>query len=286
MKRIKYVLLCLGCLGVFSATAQTPAQLKSWLPVIGDWEISEEIEVFDPDNLFDRINGAAPLFIENGFREMTSLEYKKDKDYITIQAYRHASPEDAFGMYASERTSGLSFFSIGGEAQGDNSSFFFFAGDMYVKMWAHASEDASTLLPAIAEGFADKIAPDAAYPALFALFPPEGKLPYSEAYITSNYIGHEFLNNVYLAKYERDGKSFQLFVVDGKTSDGAKEILNKYHTFARQPLDFTEGTLVIKDRYNGDIPAVWKGKYIIAIFSENGDPEDMPDLINAVADKL
>jgi hypothetical protein len=89
---------------VFKLSAQTSEQLKSWLPNVDGWELFPETEVFNPDNLFDRINGAAPLFIENNFREMTSMEYKKGDDYITIQAYRHASPEDAFGMYASERS--------------------------------------------------------------------------------------------------------------------------------------------------------------------------------------
>ena len=71
------------------------------------------MEVFNPDNLFDRINGAAPLFIENNFREMTSMEYKKGSEYITIQAYRHATPEDAFGMYAAERSSDLAYLPVG-----------------------------------------------------------------------------------------------------------------------------------------------------------------------------
>lgn len=286
MKYMRYVMLLFACSWVLSSVAQTPEQLKSWLPAVKGWSISEETEVFDPDNLFDRINGAAPLFIENGFREMTSLEYTREKDYITIQAYRHLTPEDAFGMYASERTSELTFYPIGGEAQGDEASLFFFAGNMYIKMWAHCSEDAGTLLQEIAKGFAEKIAPDAAYPIILGVFPTEGKQPYSEAYITSNYIGHEFLNNVYLAKYERNGLPFQLFVVDGKTVDGAKDVLTKYHTFTRQPLEFAEGKLLIKDRYNGDIPAIWKGRYIIAIFPENGDAIEAPELLEAIANKL
>lgn len=44
---------------------------------------------------------------------MTSMEYKKGADYITIQAYRHATPEDAFGMYSSERSSDLEFLPVG-----------------------------------------------------------------------------------------------------------------------------------------------------------------------------
>jgi len=37
-------------------------------------------------------------------------------------------------MYASERSLDLTFYEIGGEAHGDNSSLFFFAGSVYVKI--------------------------------------------------------------------------------------------------------------------------------------------------------
>ncbi|OAV73613.1 hypothetical protein Barb6_00107 [Bacteroidales bacterium Barb6] len=266
--------------------AQTSGELKSWLPAVDGWTVSDEVEVFDPVNLFDRINGAAPLFIENNFQEMTSLEYKKGKDYIVIQAYRHATPEDAFGMYASERSSELEPFAIGGEAQGDKSGLFFFAGSMYIKMWSYANEDTGQLLQIIGKGLADKIDPQVAYPSAFQAFPAEGKEPYSEAYITANYLGHQFLKGAYTANYKKDGKPFQLFVINGKSREGVKEILTNYFTFTKQPLDFQEGSLLIEDRYNGNVPAIWKGQYLIGIYSENGDAVEAKDLLQPTADKL
>jgi len=252
-------------------TAQTPEQLKAWLPEAEGWAISEQVEVFDSDNLFDRINGAAPLYIENNFREMTSLEYKKGDDYITVQAYRHASPEDAFGMYAAERSSDLKFHPVGGEAQGGNESFFFFAGNMYVKMQANSQEDLTNTLLQIGKGLAGKIDPNASYPEILKHFPEENKVSYSESYITSSYIGHDFLKSVYVVKYNNNKQPFQLFVVDGKTTEGAKGILQDYFTFISQKIAFSEGELLIEDKYNGNIPVVWKGQYIVGVFNENGE---------------
>ncbi len=268
-------------------SAQTPQELKSWLPNVNGWTIKEEIEIFNPENLFDRINGSAPLFIENNFREMTSMEYLKDNDYITIQAYRHATPEDAFGMYASERSSDLQFIPIGGEAQGDNTNLYFYAGNIYVKMWISSAENNTRTLRTIGRALATKIDPNAGYPAIFKAFPVENKQAYSEAYITSNYIGHEFLKSVYTIKYMEDGQPFQAFVIDAKNKDGAQDVLNKYFTFTKQPLDFNEGYMVIADRYNGNIPVIWKGQYIIGIFSENGNNiSNAEEFIKKIARKL
>jgi hypothetical protein len=251
--------------------AQTPEQLKSWLVDVPGWTLSGETEVFDPDNLFDRINGAAPLFIENNFVEMTSLEYKKGDDYITIQVYRHATPEDAFGMYASERSDELAHFDIGGEAQGDAKDLFFFAGRIYVKMWSNSSDDVKKILHTIGKELSDKIDAKASYPAVTKAFPEKGKRAWSESYITKGYIGHEFLKSVYSAKYEYEGQSFQLFVVDGKTKDDIRKVLDSYAGFTGQPAVADEGDIVIADRYNGDIPVVWKGQYLVGAYNENGE---------------
>jgi hypothetical protein len=264
-------------------------ELKSWLPTVAEWNISEEVEVFDAENLFDRINGAAPLFIENNFREMMSVDYKKGDDYITIQVYRHATPEDAFGMYASERSMELTYLpGIGGEAQGDDENLFFFAGNIYAKMSSHSNTAVKHILSDIARSLASKIDPQAGYPSILKIFPQNDKQPYSETYITSSYIGHGFLQSVYTARYESDGKTFQLFVVDARSDAKAKEILTDYLTFTGQPLDLVkEGDILIKDRYNGDIPAIWKGSHIIGIYSENGDTIPQANtLLKEVSDKL
>ncbi|MDR0429937.1 MAG: hypothetical protein LBH58_05605 [Tannerellaceae bacterium] len=285
---LKYVFIVSFLFFVQENRAQTPEQLKSWLPDLTGWTTDSEIEIFNPDNLFDRINGAAPLFIENNFREMTSMEYKKGNDYITIQAYRHATPEDAFGMYSSERSTDLTFLPIGGEGQGDDKNLYFFSGCIYVKMWTNSSDHLAESIRMIGKTLANKIDPAAGYPLIMAFFPQEGKLPYSETYVTSSYIGHEFLKSVYVVKYQTaSGQSFQLFLVDGKTKEGAREALNAYYTFTKQPLDFMEGEMTIKDRYNGDIPAYWKGQYIIGAFNENGEAvAGVADYIKELADKL
>lgn len=266
------------------AYSQTPQQLFTALPQVNGWSLSPDIEVFNRDNLYERINGAAPLFFENNFQEMTTTTYTSGDDYITIQAYRHSTPEDAFGMYASERSSDMEQYpNIGGEAQGDEYGLYFFAGAIYVKMSANnEGENISEAMKAIAGGFAGNMGTSNTYPSIINSFPAEGLIPYSSAYITQNYIGHEFLKPVYTANYELLGRKFQAFVIDAKTSANAEQILSSYFKFTKQDEPFTEGNLLIKDRYNGSIPTVWKGSYLIGAFDEDGDdfPKEIYDFLN------
>jgi hypothetical protein len=254
------------------AFSQTPEQLKAALPSVAGWKITPDIEVFNRDNLYERINGAAPLFLENNFQEMTSLVYTKGDDYITIQAYRHVSLDDAFGMYASERSSDMTHYpGIGGEAQGDEYALSFFAGTIYVKMSAsNEGEEINAAMKEIAQGLAEKIDPNAGYPTIFNVFPKEGLIPHTEAYITQNYIGHEFLKPAYTADYNLADKKIQAFVINGKTAEGAQKMVEDYFKFTKQNDAIAEGELLIKDRYNGNIPVILKDRYIIGVFDENG----------------
>ena len=55
------------------SVALTPAELKAKLPPIEGWTIVAEAEVYDSDNLYDKINGAAPGYFMFNFQELTVL---------------------------------------------------------------------------------------------------------------------------------------------------------------------------------------------------------------------
>lgn len=45
--------------------------------------------------------------------------------------------------------------------------------------------------------------------------------------------------------------------------------------------------MLVKDRYNGDIPVLWKGRYLIGVYNENGDTvAGGDDLLKELAGKL
>ena len=254
-------------------SGQSSEQLHNYLPPVKGWKLSPDIEIFNRDNLYERINGAAPLFFENNFEEMTSMEYKRGDDYITIQAYRHTTPVDAFGMYASERSSEMKYYpGIGGEAQGDDYGLFFFSGPIYVKMMAsNNTKDIQDTMLQIGKDFAKRINSSASYPDIFLFFPKEGLIPYTQAYITKSYIGHEFLKSVYVADYNYQGKKIQAFVIESSGFNASKAIVDAYFEFTKQKDSYSEGELTFTDRYNGNIPVIWRSKYIIGVFDEKGE---------------
>ncbi|MDR2673544.1 MAG: hypothetical protein LBC18_01405 [Opitutaceae bacterium] len=282
----KYIILLFlaGC--ACAARAQTPAELRAMLPAVDGWTLSDKTEVFNRDNLFDRINGAADAFLICNFVEMTALDYFKDgsKSYVTLQLYRHATPADAFAIYSAERTPDMTFLDIGAEGYSAGGIVYFLSGCMYVKL-STSDESAGTaaMMEKVARALAAKIDAKAALPGMLKVFPAGDKQPRSEVYIVESFMGHKFLHSAYRATYAKDGKEYQLFIIDGKTRAGAGKMLADYLKFARQPETPAEGLVTVHDRFNGDIPVLWRGRYLFGLVNEGGAQVDAGALLARVA---
>ena len=275
--------------------AQTPDELKAKLPPIEGWSIIDETEVYHPDNLYDKINGAAPGFILFDFKELTVLEYNKnmpddDDDlppYISIQVYRHATPNDAFGIYASERPNETNFISTGAEGYQEGAMLNFFVDNLYVKIESpYTDDEVIQAVGHIAQEFGRQMNAAPSLPSQLQYFPAENKITHSELYIPSGFLGHEFLTNAFTANYIVSGKKYQLFIIDAGSAEQAKTILNRYMQFTRQELTLQEGRLTIKDRFNGDLECQWKGQYIWGIVNDSNAPINAGDVLQAAGKNL
>jgi len=272
--------------------AQTTTDLKAKLPQIAGWTIDETVEIFDSDNLYERINGAAPGYFLFNFQELTAFVYLQNGvgdnlPYITIQAYRHAAKEDAFGIYASERPSESNFHSFGAEGYQEGSMLNFFVDDWYVKIESPSSDEGTVnAITQIAREFGNNINPQPTFPLQLQSFPAENKIPHSELYIPTGFLGHEFLTQAFTANYETSGKKYQLFIIDAGSTEQANTMLTKYFQFTKQTARFREGRLTIKDRYNGDLECQWKGRYIWGIANDSKAPVKVDDVLKETGKRL
>ena len=273
--------------------AQTPAELKAKLPPIEGWAVIEDVEMYDPDNLYDKINGAAPGFIMYNFIELTVLEYNKNvtgddlPPYISIQVYRHATSTDAYGVYTSERPSETTFVTTGTEGYQEGAMLNFFVDNLYVKIESpYTDDEVVKAVREIAQGFGSKVNEAPVFPEQLQYFPSENKIAHSEIYIPSGFLGHEFLTNAFTAKYTVSDKKYQLFIIDAESAEQANAMLTKYMQFTKQDLKLQEGRLTIKDRFNGDLECQWKGGYIWGIINDSNAPVNVEEVLNEVGKGL
>ena len=282
---MRVIVFLLAFVGMQMAVAQTPDELKVRLPQVAGWSLSETVEVFDANNLYERINGAAPGYFLFDFKELSAFEYNQNgtgenPTYITVQIYRHATDDDAFGIYASERPSETDFVTIGAEGYQEGSMLNFFVNRLYVKIESPSvDDDVVKAVTQIAQELARSINPQAVFPAQLQNFPTDNKIKRSELYIPSGYLGHEFLTKAFTAGYEVSGKKYQLFIIDAGSAQQANAMLTKYLQFTKQNIRLREGRLSIKDRYNGDVECQWKGRYIWGIVNDGNAPVKVDDVL-------
>jgi len=213
------------------------ADLLGLLPKPGemsDFRLASEPRVYEPDNLWEYIDGAADLYLFYGFRKVITTEYAvgADSSSANVEIYCMESPTHAFGIYAAERSPEEQPVAIGVQGYMGPDVLNFYKGPYYVKMLSFApSKDASASLAQMGRSIADKIPGEFKEPEVFRYFPAENRVKQSERYIPTNFLGQSYLENGYLCDYSSDPETYQVFLVPMASVAAAQAVLKRYHAF-------------------------------------------------------
>jgi hypothetical protein len=234
-------------------------------PEITGWTNTAEIQTFIQKTLYEYINGAADLYLASDFEELKVAEYGNEKKAsVIVEAYRHRTEEDAFGIYSQERLPEGNFLSIGAEGYIDQHVLNFVTGRYYVKInsFNTGTEDRE-VLQLFAKKMAEGSGERGGLPSILSVFPAEGKKSHSEKYITRNFLGYPFLHSTFTADYESAGRKFKLFLIDAIKADESRNIIQQYLRQIKNPEPgLNEGRYTLADPHHGIIDLSWKGRYI------------------------
>lgn len=278
------ILLTAGLAGVFlPAQATDPAGL---FPELAGWLKKGAVESFVPENLYEYIDGAAENFLNYDFRQLAVQGYGKGQKSLSAEIYFHGTPENAFGIYSSEKPLAGNYLAIGGQAYAEEGVLNFVSAAYYVKLNAFGlgAEDGD-VLPTLAQQIARAIGGKNGLPQILQAFPLEGKRANSERFILNNFLGHDFLRAAYAADYLVNGQSFQLFVISAGSKDKAHAMLEKYAALdkVKPGQGIQPGELMINDPYNGPIRLLWQDEFICG---SGGQAPAAAEYIASLARKL
>jgi hypothetical protein len=241
-------------------------------PKIKGWKLEVSDKVYTPDNLWDLINGAAESYLSYDFIDLHLADYSgKGGTVIHAEAYRHSSVENAFGIYSTERSPGYKFVQAGTQGYLEEGVLNFLTGEYYIKLYSTGSgKKVQDALMKISVEIADNLGSESGWPELLGIFPPEGKIPHADHYVRENFIGFNFLHSAYTAEYEG---GYKLFIIKGKGREDILEMAKAYLAFTKQSIDpAATSSFTISDRYNGDIPVVLEGPFMVGILEGKDKP--------------
>jgi len=268
-----------------SSTCQAAEGDAVSFPEVKDWNLSVLPDVYTPGNLWDLINGAAESYLSYDFVDLHLGDYEHAfGTVIHAEVYRHSTPVNAYGIYTAERSPEYKFVKVGAQGYLEEGVLNFLAGQFYVKLYSTDSGDkVQEALQKIGQKISGHLDQENSLPEILNLFPSSGQLPYSDQYIRENFIGFEYLHSAFTVSYE-DG--FKLFVIQGKDAGEILEMAKQYLAFTKQDLDpASEKSLTFKDPYNGDIPAIISGSYLVGII-DGSDNEVARTLLEELAETV
>ncbi|MCX6254808.1 MAG: hypothetical protein NTV31_10075 [Bacteroidia bacterium] len=248
-------------------------------PVLEGYKKTTNYPVFSPENLWDFINGAADTYLAYGFVDLHVAEYKKGKNVIKLEIYRHSDNTMAFGIYSTERSPSFRFMNLGAQGYIADGAVNFFKGNYYVKIRTY-SKNEKTLrsTESLALKVANMLEGNSEMPAMLSQFPETGKKVNEETYINESVLGHKFLNKAFKATYELGNDNFSIFVMENGSPEETRKSVEAFLTATGMDAAEAEsGRYMLKDGYNGTVFLAWKGNMIVIISGLSIDQSEVAD---------
>ncbi len=241
----------------------------SMFPEIEGYHKTGKLVTYNPDNLYDIINGAADSYLKYDFEELNLARYKGDANQsLRIEIYRHSNSANAFGIYSNERPLKGNWIDVGAQGYYESTILNFFKGKYYVKLMGYKIDNIEELLKSVANKIAENLEGNNELPKLLESFPAKGKINYSGRYIHKNFLGYKSLSEAYTMDYEVEGKDFKMFIIQKSDIKVCQKMLEDY--FASIKMDNTnikEGNIKINDTYQGEINILWQGNNVIGVLN-------------------
>jgi hypothetical protein len=249
------------------------------LPQLSGYKKNSKYPVYKPENLKDFNNLAAETYLAYGFADLHVADYKKGKNVIRLEIYRHGDNSLAFGIYSSERSSSGRYLNIGAQGYVAEGAVNFFKDKYYVKISTNSNnEKVIQSAESLALKVADMLKGDNKMPSQLSQFPETGKKVNEETFINENVLGHKFLNKAFKANYITGSDNFSIFIMEYKSPEETIKSVEDYLTSVRMdPPGAGSGRYMLKDGYNGTVFLAWKDNLIVIISGLSGDQSDVAD---------
>jgi len=218
-----------------TASSQAPAATAALIPEVEGFSPLAPGESFGPDNLSDKIDGKAELYLSAGFKEMSCRKFGLDragKAYVEVFIYDMGSAQNAFAVFSGQRRPGAPSIPLTANAYATANAWFFTQGQFYVELVAdRASEALKSSLEGYAAALLAKLPAEGETKNAAALFPKEGLEPDTVRLCAADSFGCEGLSNMLTGEYSLKSGKATAFMARRDTPQQAQAEARRYLDF-------------------------------------------------------
>ena len=196
------------------------------------------VESFDAQNLSDKINGKAELYLSSGFKGLESQRFSRrgqSQPWLEMFAYDMGKFENAYSVFSVQRRDNAASVDLVEYAYQTDNALFLVHGPYYLEIIAsEPSEEMRASMGLLARGFIGQtqVAREAISENL--LFPKENLEADSVARIPANAFGYERLDKVFTAVYLIEDSEMTAFLSHRESAAEAAELAEAYRQFLIQ----------------------------------------------------
>ena len=260
------VVLALAAIGVPAASAQAPVAACNLVP---GWSQAGPERSYEPQNLFEYMDGNAEGYLIYGFLKMQGVTCQKGDVTFVIDLSDFGDADSAYGMFTSNVDGRQPTQKIGMNGQIVPRRAFFAKGRYFLEIGANPEGDHTPALQAWTAAL-DKVVPGStSLPLALAWFPSEQRQ--SLRLVPESVLGIRILRRGYAAQYDY-GKAFVVQEATPQSAAGIMEQLRK--RFGQtSPAAIADEAFQAADPYLGRLCVFRKGAYIggYAISAEGMD---------------
>ena len=193
------------------------------------------IESFDPDNVYEKINGKDQTFFSFGFSALhvVTLSSPAQPDHsFEVFVYDMAEPHNAFGIFSHLRTDDPPWSQPDVLGLAAANAVFFIKGQYYLSLiGSDTAEPLMTSLHATARNLLQLLPGSSKTPSVCDVFPTTDLLAHGIGYNPSNFLATDFLDKVFTASYHIGPTELTCYLSDRQTSPASAHTLEKLSQF-------------------------------------------------------
>ena len=277
------------------AHAAAPAPILSLLPSPGfseGWVPEGKKETFNPENLYQHIDGEAELFMPYGFESLAFSLYvmaKDPKTALAVDIYRMRSSLDAYGIYSNFRNPDSETVKVGSEGFAGDTQLMFYQDRYFVEITASGTTTPDRkIFVDCARTIAAKLPSPATQPQEIKLLGVPQVMPRTEKYIAESVLGYAFFKRGFTAEASVGGKPGKAFVILNDSPAAARQALDGYVAYVKKAgvepkMTEAKGTVTVlaKDPLYKALALRQSGAYLFGVINSES-PEKGLELVESL----
>jgi hypothetical protein len=248
-----------------AAKPVSPSPGESTPPLPPELAALSALETFAPDDLFNKIDGKAELYLSAGFVQLHCQRFAlKAANGVWMEwfVYDMGSLPQAFSVFSLQRRTEAQALDLTPFAYRTRNALFFVCGRYYIEaVTAMPTDPMMAAMLAMARQFVAANPSGATRIPELELFPPENLEADSQGLQVADAFGFDRFTNVFTAKYRVDKAEVIAFLEMTKTpaaaaalreayrsfllANGGKEIESRNVTALGKPINFMDGVEIV-----------------------------------------